>query len=280
MDIQEGEAVTEFFEWRDAPRAQYAVIGDPVSHSLSPKIQNAAFQALGINAEYVAIRVPFNEFNEALEHIEKLGYKGLNVTVPLKELALKWVKDISEEDRLLGAINTLSFDGKKGINTDVLGMRDVLDGLLTHEKKPNVLILGAGGTARAIAIYLSQRGCKVNAWNRTQSRLESFISELTADIEIRCDADPTGCDVIINATSSSMQNESLPVLWLNAHSTGFAIDCYYTQGKTLFQLEAESAGLKSVDGRCLLVAQGAQSFVWWTGVPSPVNVMIDAVNED
>lgn len=267
--------MNDWFEWRDAPTADYAVIGDPVSHSLSPRMHTAAYRALGMDARYVALRVTVPEFEQAIGHLADKGYKGANVTVPLKEAAYAWVQSPTDPVRSLGAVNTVALSLHAGTNTDVTGLDDVLASL--DRPVERALVLGAGGTARAFLVHLLSKGLQVRAWNRTEEKLRSLQIE---GLETFSTADPTGCDVVINATSASMTAENLPVEWQKAPKHCVAIDCFYTKGKTVFQQEAEAYGLATIDGRLLLVAQGARSFEWWTGMTAPREAMLSAINED
>ena len=106
------------FEWRTAPHGDYAVVGDPISHSLSPLIHAAAYQSHGLEYRYHAIRVPLEEFADALAHLTNIGYRGLNVTVPLKEAAFEWCQSFEAESEQFHSINTLRLADRRGLNTD------------------------------------------------------------------------------------------------------------------------------------------------------------------
>lgn len=264
------------YEWREAPKATYAVVGDPVSHSLSPAMQNAAFQAAGMEGSYAAVRVPVEEFDEAMAHLAAQGYKGVNVTVPLKEAAWKWAQSRSRTDSRIGGLNTLDLVGKRGTNTDAPGLIDTLRDLGLSAPY-RALLLGAGGTARAFLVALEEEGVEVLAWNRTRINLERAVRDTGTRPQIIEAIDPSGCSLIVNATASSLNGLSIDVDWYSAPRTAIAYDTFYTQGQTVFQRDAEANGLRSVDGRTLLVAQGARSFEWWTGIPAPREAMLNAV---
>lgn len=266
-----------WYEWRDAPPADFAVIGDPVGHSLSPRMHSAAYRELGIDHSYVAVRVSKLEFAEALTHLKRLGYTGLNVTVPLKYEAYMWASSVPDSIHGVEAINTLRLSDGSGINTDGIAMKDLLD---EQGGAGTTLVLGAGGTARAVMSCLSHSGYKVRAWNRSVERLEGWLDRFALRIEAQAELDPSGCQYLINATSASMDGESVPVDWSRADSGAIAIDLYYTDGKTKFQQDAESHGLRAMDGRKLLAYQGARSFEWWLGIDAPRKAMLDAVYED
>lgn len=273
--------MNEWFEWRDAPPADFAVVGDPIAHSLSPRMHMAAYRALGLDLRYVALRVPSGEFYDAMDHLCTSGFRGVNVTIPLKGVAANWANDAPIDLCEVDSLNTLRLKDRSGTNTDGLAMRDILDEESQEStKNVSVLVLGTGGTARAIMSSLGHAGYRVCAWARTRKRLDAVLEHFTTPIEVRSSLDPAGCNYLINATSASMNGQSLPVIWCNAKSDLIAFDCYYTSGKTLFQTEAEAQGLRSFDGKKLLAYQGARSFEWWTGMKAPREAMLDAVYED
>jgi shikimate dehydrogenase len=264
------------FEWRAAPKAQYGVVGDPVAHSLSPAMHNAAFLALGMVERYEAVRVPEQEFAEALAHLASLGYRGLNVTVPLKKAAYKWSEAMPKAERRMGVVNTLRLDTKEAINTDAPGFLDTL-AEIGRSEPCDVLLLGAGATTRSLAVALDEAGFRLHCWNRTRANLERLMHELGIEPKVHDEPDPKDCPLILNTTSASMQGEHLPVKWHNAMRTAVAYDVYYTNGLTTFLTDAFAHGLETVDGRRLLVAQGARSFEWWTGKSPPLQAMMKAV---
>jgi shikimate dehydrogenase len=140
-----------------------------------------------------------------------------------------------------------------------------------------VLFLGAGGTAHALLVALADMDCKLRCWNRTRTSLERLLHEVRVEAEIVDNPVPDGCQLILNTTSASMQGAHLPVDWYKAPRTALAYDVFYTQGPTTFMFDADSNGIKAVDGRRLLVAQGARSFEWWTGRKPPKEDMLLAV---
>lgn len=263
-------------EWKDAPTAQYAVVGDPVAHSLSPQMQSAAFRELGMDDEYVAVRVPLEQFDEAMEHLVKLGYKGLNVTVPLKDAAFKWASNTPELEKRMGVINTINLEDRTGINTDAPGLLDTLISVGIDEDS-DVLMLGAGGTTHACAVVLDAAGFHLHCWNRTREKLLALLTDLRVKAVIMEEADPTGCRLILNTTSASMTGDHLPVLWDRAPRDSTAYDVYYTEGPTTFIKDALAHNIRGIDGKALLVAQGARSFEWWTGKTAPREAMLKAV---
>ena len=276
MDFPKGGKVSPFFEWREAPKAQYAVVGDPVEHSLSPQMQSAAFAACGLEDKYVAIRVPKEEFAEAMAHLTELGYKGLNVTVPLKEAAYRWAKSMPRLERRMGVVNTLRLGDGAAINTDAPGFIDTLR-YLGVMFPCTALVLGAGGASRALLMALSELECRLLCWNRTPIKLEKLLHELSIKAEMVGSPVPADCQLILNTTSASMHKAQLPVDWYQAPRKALAYDVFYTSGPTTFMFDAQANGIHAVDGRALLVAQGARSFEWWTGQNAPRQDMLAAV---
>jgi len=156
----------------------FAVLGDPIEHSLSPIMHNSAFEALDMDCTYHAFRVEKNDLENALQGAKAMGFGGLNLTVPLKETALKFV-DADPLAAKIGAINTIDFkDGIKGYNTDGIGAKRTIEDEGVEIKDKNVLILGAGGAARAIAFTFAEAGAMVNIANRTPERAMQLAAEI------------------------------------------------------------------------------------------------------
>jgi len=258
--------------WRDAGPGEFAVIGDPVSHSLSPKMQNAALHHLGRGERYSAVHVPVGEVLPALDHLAALGYLGVNVTVPHKEAVIPWLNTIDPFAERANAVNTINLQTKSGINTDAPGFIEVLTDAGLPEGS-SILLLGAGGSARALALALTSASFKLSIWNRTPERAAALAESVggthTSGLDLK------GFDAVINTTSASLQGEAIPVLW-DAFE-GVAVDLMYQEGLTPFLLEAANQGLRAIDGRNLLVAQGALSLEFWLGVTAPRDVMMEAI---
>ncbi len=265
----------------------FGVLGDPVSHSLSPVMHNAAFKALDMDCEYFAFRVSPQKLHEALYGAHALGFGGLNLTIPLKEKALEIVEPTSLA-RQIGAVNTVDF--KKGIvgyNTDGLGAKMALESCGVKVRDKNVLLLGAGGAARAIAFQLAKDGASVTIANRTVERAEALAKEVAKvgkarasgldDLKILI----SGSDILINSTAAGMLpdvNETIATSDM-MHRDLVVFDIVYNPMNTLLLREAKKAGAKTIDGVMMLVYQGAEAFKIWTGKNPPVDVMEKAVRE-
>jgi shikimate dehydrogenase len=268
--------MTEVFTWRDAPKAQFAVLGDPVGHSLSPQMHQAAFQALSLPYRYVAIRVPEGELARALDHLGGMGYVGVNLTLPHKEAALEWVTEPDAFVRRAGAVNTVRLAGKSGINTDAPGFLDTLEDLKVEPPGP-VLVLGAGGAARAISTALVDAGYKVKLYNRTPKKAKELVASTGIKATVASAPDPSGIALIVNATSASVEGDALKIDWSSADRKTIAYDLMYGPELSPFLLEAGLAGLKVVDGLEMLIRQGARALEWWLGCKAPVEEMRRAV---
>jgi len=263
------------FPWQEAPAADFAVVGDPVGHSRSPRMHQAAYAALGLRHRYVAIHVPTGELRQALDHLAKMGYRGVNATVPHKEAALAWSDDPDELGERVGAVNTLRLLDKAAINTDAPGFMDTLADLGVGPCE--VLLLGAGGSARALAYALESGGYRVRIQNRTRERAERLVSELGLRAEVVETPDPRGAGLVLNTTSASLQSADLGIEWSRAEAGALAYDLMYAAEPTPFLQQAAGAGLRTCDGLPLLVAQGARSLEWWLGVSAPRSAMMEAL---
>jgi len=264
----------------------FGVIGDPIEHSLSPVMHNAAFSALNMDAIYLAFRVSPKNVGDAIKGAKSLGFVGLNVTIPLKEKVILYVEP-DEIASKIGAINTIDFKSEppKGYNTDGIAALNVLESAVGSVKGKRVLILGAGGAAKAIAFYLASAGALVKIANRTVERAAELASKLEnasytgLDNLERHIAD---ADILVNATSVGMYpkiDETLVTAEM-MHSDLVVFDIVYNPVETRLLREAEKAGVKRrIDGVKMLVFQGAASFKIWTGISPPMDVMESAVRK-
>ncbi len=265
----------------------FGVLGDPVSHSLSPVMHNAAFKALGMDCEYHSFRVRPADLYNAIHGAHALGFGGLNLTIPLKEKALEIVK-LSEPAREIGAVNTVDFkNGIVGYNTDGIGAEKALIEKGIDIKGKRILLLGAGGAARAVAFALAKDGANISIANRTLDRAES----LARDVSKVGTASATGlddlksgidsCDILINSTAVGMFpgiSETMVTSDM-MHSNLVVFDIVYNPVNTRLLEEAKKAGAKTIDGVMMLVHQGAEAFKIWTGKMPPIDVMEKAVRE-
>lgn len=265
----------------------FGVLGDPVSHSLSPAMHNAAFKALGMDCEYHAFRVGPDDLHDAIHGAYVLGFGGLNLTIPLKERALEIVEptDLAKQ---IGAVNTVDF--KKGIvgyNTDGTGAKMALAGSGIEIRGKKVLLLGAGGAARAIAFQLAKDCSVVTIANRTKERAEALSKEVAKIGRVRASGFDDledlihDCDILINSTSVGMFPKISETIATSdmMHSSLTVFDIVYNPVNTQLLREAKKAGARTIDGVMMLVYQGAEAFKIWTGYIPPVDVMEKAVRE-
>ena len=273
----------------------YAVLGDPISHSMSPAMHNAAFGALGMSCTYHAFRVRPSDLKDAIYGAKALGFGGLNLTIPLKEEALKYVEPDPIAARI-GAVNTINFaDGITGHNTDGIGAMRALEDAGVPVVGKNILIIGAGGAARAIAFQFGYRDGDIVIANRTKERADRLardvvigLSELgkTPSIEsIGLGAIPekiADADILINATSIGMHPnvDATPVPAGLLHPGLAVFDIVYNPRRTRLLLEAEQKGATVIEGMRMLVHQGAEAFLIWAGRAPPVEVMVEAVVQE
>lgn len=264
--------MSAWWEWRDAPPGRFAVIGDPISHSLSPRMHTAALATMGETGEYRAIRVAEAELAEAVLHLRDIGYQGLNITVPLKHAALRLVGTDDFAFRC-GAVNTVDLTCMSGINTDGAGFLAAL-GDFWGDQRCKTLLLGAGGAARSVALALCLAGYPLYVYNRTRAKAVAMVEELRLNAVVVDTPDLQEYYLVVNATSSSLNSESLPLRW-GPYPDVVAFDLMY--GDTPFLQEARSHGYMTLDGKAMLVEQGALSLEYWLGKPVPRDVMMEAI---
>ncbi|PYZ94218.1 shikimate dehydrogenase [Salipaludibacillus keqinensis] len=270
----------------------YGVIGHPISHSLSPLMHQAAFNELNIDASYLAFDVHENRLKEAMDGVRGLGISGLNVTIPHKVNVMEYLDNIDPLAQRIGAVNTVvNRDGKlTGYNTDGEGYIQALLPVLPKTlNKMRVLILGAGGAAKGVAMTLGMTGAKeLYIANRTIQRAEQLAEECSsltnaAAISIQlAQARLTEFDLIVNTTSIGMTPhvDQMP-LSLEMIARGVVVsDLIYTPSKTRWLREAERKGATIQNGLGMFINQGALAFEKWTGQDAPRELMKKTVVEN
>lgn len=255
----------------------FALLGDPVAHSLSPAMHNAAFRALGLDAVYVALRTRAADLADLVRALCRAGGGG-NITVPHKELAAKAVARPSGRVLTLGACNTFwaEDDDSVGDNTDVEGVLDALARL--EAPRTAWLIAGTGGGARAAAAAAQACGAAIAVRSRDAARRQAF--ELWA-VALGVRLVPAAeCEVLINATPLGLQpGDHLPLALEEAPNASVAFDMVYARGETAWVRLMRQNGLRAADGRHMLVAQGAAAFRrWFPAEDPPREIMTAAVN--
>ncbi len=236
-----------------------AILGDPVAHSLSPAMQNAAITALGLESVYVAFRVPATAFDHALDVLTALGVAG-NITVPHKVPAATRVATLTATARAVGAVNTFWCDdaGVHGDNTDVAGVLESVDHL---EAVGPWIVCGTGGTARAVVVAAAQRGIRLLLRSRSEDRAAAFAEwARAAGADARVD-DAADARTVINATPLGLRADDRAPLDLDRlDGVDAVLDLVYARGETAWVRNARRSGLRALDGRAMLVAQGAAAF--------------------
>lgn len=258
---------------------RYAVIGNPIGHSLSPAMHNAAFKELGVNATYEALEV--ERLNRAYGHLRKT-YAGINVTTPYKVDILNYIDEKEMAVDLIGAANCVAFgETAKGCNTDMTGAIEALKTEVPKLKNKKILILGAGGAARAIVYGCLLEGCKVSIRNRTIKTAEELAEEveekLSKKVKIMQEEALEEIDIIINATSVGMHPkvDETP-LTSPIPSNVVVMDIVYNPLDTKLLRLAKAAGARTISGLEMFVLQGAESLRIW-GYEPPVETMRKAV---
>jgi len=253
-----------------------AVLGHPVAHSRSPAMHNAALAELGLAGEwsYEAIDVAPDEFEARVRSMAAGECVGANLTIPHKEAALALADELSETAREIGAANTLSFvDGAiRADNTDAPGFLAALGERAGGER---VLVLGAGGAARAVVWALLREGVEVGVWNRTELRSRNLCDDLGGTPVAEPDA--SEYELIVNTTAVGLGGED-PFAELPLSADGFGpgqtvVDMVYGDEPTHLLAAAAAAGATTVDGIEILVRQGALSLEIWTGLAPPLGTM-------
>ncbi len=261
----------------DAKTQLCGIIGNPVEHSLSPAMHNAAFERLGLNYAYLAFRV--EDVEGAIRAVRALGIRGLSVTVPHKVSVIPHLDEIDPVARSIGAVNTVVNDAGrlKGLNTDWTGFVRSLEAHVPAAGR-RVALLGAGGAARAIAFGLKAKGASLTILNRA----EEIEMARSLAAEIGCPHGDLGrldavdaADIVVNATSVGMAplEDRTVVDPARLRPEQVVIDIVYNPMETRFLREAKARGCRTVPGCEMLLLQGVTQFELWTGKPAPVDLM-------
>jgi shikimate dehydrogenase len=266
------------------------VIGDPIEHTLSPLMQNAAFKALKLEYVFLAFKVKSAQVEKAVDGIRALNIRGLNVTMPHKSKVMNFLDRIDLSAQIVNSVNTILNKENKlfGFNTDGVGALKALRENGVEPKGRKVLLLGAGGAARAIAYTMAKESDELTVLNRTVKQAQELakLLEKTANKKIiagslspsEIQRNLQDSDILINATSIGMKpkaDESLVATKLLRPNLA-VMDIVYNPIETKLAKEAKAAGAKVVSGIEMLIYQGAASFEIWTGKSAPIEVMRQA----
>ncbi len=266
------------------------VIGDPIEHTMSPAMHNAAIKALGLDLVYVAFHVKPDVLKQAIEGFRALGIAGINVTIPHKVAAMQWLDEVDPVAKAIGAINTIKNEGGKlvGRNTDADGAARAMKAAGVALKGAKAAMLGAGGAARAVGFALAREGAVVTIVYRKEDA--SMAVDLARDIKGIFPSAPIGTllmdkagiekacrdsTILVNATPIGMHPRSDETLVdpKLLHGRLCVFDVVYNPLETRLVKDARKAGCKVVLGIDMLVYQGAMALEWWTGKEPPVDIM-------
>jgi shikimate dehydrogenase len=266
------------------PPKTYCIIGDPVHHSLSPGMQNAAFAAMGLNCTYIAFRVPADELEESIASLRSINVSGFNVTIPHKVKVMEYLDELDATAKKAGAVNTVNnIEGIfRGYNTDMHGFIEPLRRRRVDLHGMNVLLLGAGGAARAIIAALAGEGgvAKLTIANRDQKKAAG-VAEMAKDLGLKCDivalddamSVSPEADMIVNSTSLGLNNEPSPIDFEHIKKGSIVYDIVYRPVVTDLIENGKLAEANIVYGYEMLLEQGAKAFEIWTGLPAPREAM-------
>ena len=265
----------------------YGLIGNPVEHSLSPPMHEAAYDALDIDARYVTFEPAEPAGAAAVESAATLGVRGLNVTIPFKQDVLDAVEPDDLASRI-GAVNTIdcTTTPPTGYNTDAAGVQR---SFRHHDVSLNgeAVVVGAGGAGRAAAFALADEGMTVRIANRTVEKATALAADVTDAGAVsgtaeghELDALPDllgDADVLVNATSVGMEEDQSPVPTDALRGDLAVLDAVYTPLETQLLRDAGAAGATTIDGAWMLLFQGVEAFERWTGQDAPVEAMNEAL---
>lgn len=262
------------------------IFGDPVAHTLSPPMHNAAFDYLGLDYAYIPFRVKREHLKVAIDGVKALHIQGFNVTIPHKTTILDYLDQVDETANLIGAVNTVKIqDGETiGFNTDGLGALKAIQEKTTLNHK-KVVILGAGGAARAVSFQLlKSHDVELVILNRTPKRAIQLKNDLERNFKSKVlaggwelmETEIKGADIIIHTTPRGMHphEDEKPLLRAkDMHSQLLVNDLVYNPLQTGLLKEAELAGARTISGLKMLLYQGAEAFKIWTGREAPLQIM-------
>ena len=261
----------------DAATRVYGVVGDPVTHSLSPAIMNAAMRRETVNGVYLALHA--KTLKDLLVCVRDIPIHGLSITMPYKQAILPHLDNTDSHTTKIGACNTVvrAQDGKLyGFNTDTAGVVRPLQQRMTLEKA-KILVLGAGGAARAAVFGLKERGAEVYILNRSAGPAQKLARSARARIIKRADLKKLAFDVIINATPVGMGNTRESPLNENEIKAHYVFDMIYDPVETRLLKMAKAVGAEVIPGVEMFVQQAARQFEIWTGKPAPADEMMNVV---
>jgi len=265
----------------------YAVIGDPIDHSLSPAMHNAGYDALGIDAEYQRFHVEPSHLAEAVEGLCSLGFSGWNVTLPHKETIISLLDTLTPEAKRAGAVNTVKIhEGQLiGHNTDGAGFIRSVEGNINGFKGKKAVLLGAGGAAKGIALALAEKGMQVHILNRTPEKATALVELIrqwggTATSGEFAPGDwREDVDLLVQTTSVGLHGEPFPFSVQGVSDRALVVDIIFNPSQTVFLQDAKKQGCHTLNGLDMLLYQGAYAWEFWLGGEAPVEAMRQALKD-
>lgn len=261
-----------------AGTALCGVVLHPAGHTRSPAMHNAAFRALGIDAAYLAFDVAPEHLRAAVAGARSLGVRQLAVSLPHKEAVIPLLDEVDGVARRIGAVNTVTLRGDRlcGDNTDWIGAVRALE-RETKLSGRKAVVLGAGGSARAVVYGLLERGARVTVLNRTPARAEALAADLGAEAAGPLqDLADTPHEVLVNTTTVGLRGDTSPVPAAALAANAVVMDAVYDPQKTRLLLDAEERGARTIPGKWMLVYQAAEQLTLWAGRAAPIDVMAAA----
>lgn len=259
----------------------YAVIGDPIEHSLSPGMHNAGYETLGIDAEYERFHVEPGHLKEAVEGLCALGFSGWNVTLPHKETIIALLDTLTPEARRAGAVNTVKIHKgqRMGHNTDGAGFIRSVEVSMNRFKGKKAVLLGAGGAAKGIALALAEQGMQIHILNRTPAKAKALVQVIQREGgtatsgEFAPGAWLEETDLLVQTTSVGLRGEPFPLSLRGISEQALVVDIIFNPSQTAFLRDAIEQGCRTLNGLGMLLYQGALAWEFWLGGQAPVEAM-------
>ncbi|HEV8597337.1 MAG TPA: shikimate dehydrogenase [Candidatus Dormibacteraeota bacterium] len=252
------------------------LLGEGIAYSRSPAMHNAAFRSLGMDWAYEVLDIPRNQLSAAVDRLRAPDVGGANVTIPYKQAVMEHLDTVAPEAVRARAVNTIVNDGGRlgGFNTDIAAIRMAIDEVGLEPEQANAVILGAGGAARAAAVaidgahitFVARRPHDADVPGKVVAWDDPSVARLTR-----------AADVLVNATPLG-RHEEMPLRPAALPKAGAVVDLVYVTGGTPLVRKARSLGLPAVDGWEILLAQGSQSFLMWTGRSAPLDAMRETLD--
>ena len=261
---------------------KYLVIGNPISHSLSPKLHNNWLKQNNIDAKYEKIKIDIGEIESLINNIRQKKIAGCNVTIPFKKSVIPYLDRLSLEAEQTQSVNTITFDGNNliGHNTDIFGFKRAIENLDFSIKDKNILILGAGGVVPSIIFALKKMNVsEITISNRTKKKAED-LKVLFEGLKVIEWGKLSDFDVVINATSIGLNNEVINLDFSKSGKNKLFYDVIYNPVETNFLKAGKELGNKIENGKTMFVYQASEAFKLWHGISPKINDEILMLLED